>query len=183
MNSKAKIGLGVGAFVIALGAAVGVGALAANLAGGDETAAAASGGSTQAAQGRQGGTSGRGGFDTSTIAESLATKLGVDQAKVEAALKEVMSASRPSGAASGRPSGAPSDAPSGDPTARPSGQPTDAAKGGSGGGNTQRIASMAKSLAEKLDLDEAKVLAALQEAMSASRPTDAGTQPSAEPTK
>jgi hypothetical protein len=47
------------------------------------------------------------------------------------------------------------------------------------------IESMAKSLAAKLDMDEAKVLAALQEAMSANRPADAqpSVQPSSEPTK
>ena len=173
MISKAKIGLGVGAFVIALGAAVGVGALAASLASGDDSAATPSGGSSQAqGQGRQGG-SGRGGFDTATIAKTLATKLGVDEAKVETALKEVMTASRPSGDASGRPSGQPSGEPSGQPG------------NGGGPGGSQMIESMAKSLAEKLDLDEAKVLAALRETMSACRPAhdQPSGQPSIEPTK
>lgn len=165
MENRAKIGLGIAGTVVALGAAVGVGAYAAGLVpGGTEADAPVSGygqGPADQAEGRSG--PGRGGFDST----ELAAKLGVDQAQVEAALKEVLPAGRPSGAPSMMPSGAPTDG----PTGQPDGQ------GGSGTGGSQRWATLAKSLAEKLNLDEAKVLAALQEVM-ASR----GDLPSATPT-
>lgn len=86
-------------------------------------------------------------MDTAELATSLAEKLGVDQAEMEAALEEVVTASRPSAAPSGRPSGEPSS-------------------GTSGG---QRLQTMAKALAEKLDLTESDVLAALQEVMPSGR--------------
>lgn len=177
MDTKAKIALGVGGAVIALGAAVGVGALAANLAGGTDTAAAQP--TTSQDDGSSGsgrGNGQRGGFDTSELAATLAEKLGVEEAKVKAALEEVTAATRPSGQPSGAASGQPSGAPSGQPTAVPSGRPS----GDPGGDRSGMVATMAKALAEKLDLDEAKVLAALQEAMAANRPSDA---PSAQPTK
>lgn len=179
MDSKTKIGLGVGGFVVALGAAVGVGALAANLAGSDTASASqSSGASTQGTRGSGSGSSGqgRGGFDTTAMAEQLATELGVDKDKVAAALKEVMEASRPSGAPSGTPSGQPSGNPSSMPTSTPSGAPAD----GKGSGGTARTASMAKALAEKLGLDEAKVLAALQKVMPSGV---GGGQASGEPSK
>lgn len=169
MENRAKIGLGIAGTVVALGAAVGVGAYAAGLVpGGTEADAPVSGygqGPADQAGGRSG--PGRGGFDSTELAASLAAKLGVDQAQVEAALKEVLPAGRPSGAPSMMPSGAPTDG----PTGQPDGQ------GGSGTGGSQRWATLAKNLAEKLNLDEAKVLAALQEVM-ASR----GDLPSATPT-
>lgn len=169
MDTKAKVGLGVGAAVIALGTAVGVGALAANLAGGSESSAQATTGTKDA--GRSDG-SRRGGVNTTELAAKLAEKLGVDEDAVAAALKEVMAATRPSGA----PSGQPSTQPSGQPSARPS----------AGGGRTAMLTTMAKGLAEKLDLDEATVLAALQEVWTS--PGQGGGQPSsgqpsAEPTR
>lgn len=169
MENRAKIGLGIAGTVVALGAAVGVGSYAAGLVPGGTEAGAPVGGYGQGPDGQAEGRSGpgRGGFDSTELAASLAAKLGVDQAQIEAALKEVLPA--------GRPSGAPSMMPSAAPTARPSGQPDD--QGGSGTGGSQRWATLATSLAEKLNLDEAKVLAALQEVM-ASR----GDLPSATPT-
>jgi len=160
VDTKAKIGLGVGGAVIALGAAVGVGALAANL-GGTDTATGQTG---YGQDGRSGGngTGARGGMDTAALAKALATKLGVDETKMAAALQEVMAANRPSGAPSGQPSGQPSGAPSGQPSGAPSGRT----------GGSAYIETMAKALATRLNLDEAKVLAALQEAMSAQRTSD-----------
>ena len=161
MDTKAKIGLGVGGAVLALGAAVGVGALAANI-GGADTGMTQPGGGQDGASGR--GTGARGGMDTAALAKTLATKLGVDETTMASALKEVMAANRPSGAPSGQPSGQPSGAPSGQPTGAPSGK----ADGNRPGGSAY-IETMAKALATKLNLDEAKVLAALQEAMTAQR--------------
>ncbi len=171
MNKSVKIGLGIAGTIVAIGAAVGVGAAAAGMATGTQDAGAPVSGYGHAAggQGQGGEGQGRGGFNSTELAASLATKLGVDQDKVEAALKEVMAANRPSGTPSAMPSGQPSAMPSGQPSGQPDGQ------GGPGrGGNLE---SMAKSLAEKLDLDEAKVLAALQEVMG-----NRGGQPSASAT-
>ncbi len=175
MDTKAKVGLGVGGAVLALGAAVGVGALAANLAGGAESAATQPGsGQTQEGSSRGGGT--RGGVNTAELASSLAQKLGVDEDKVAAALTEVMAAGRPSGAASG----APTARPSGDPSGKPSAPPTN---GGGGAGRTAMLQTMAASLADKLDLEEATVLAALQDVWPSGGGGAATTQPTAEATK
>lgn len=161
MDTKAKIALGVGGAVIALGAAVGVGALAANLAVG-ETA------TPQAGQdGRAGaGPGARGGTDTAQLARTLATKLGVDETTVAEALKEVMAANRPAGAPSGRPSGDPSDPPRAD---------------GNRPGGSAYVQTLAKALAQKLNLDEATVLAALSEAMAS--PRGPAGRPSSQPTR
>jgi hypothetical protein len=75
-----------------------------------------------------------------------------------------MAASRPAGAPSGRPSGQPGGQQTGQPTGAPSGRAD-----GNGPGGSAYIETMAKALATKLNLDEAKVLAALQEAMTAQR--------------
>jgi hypothetical protein len=91
-------------------------------------------------------------MDTAALAKTLATTLGVDEAKMAAALQEVTAANRPAGR------------PAGQPSAQPSGMP----KGNRAGGSAY-VESMAKALATKLNLDEATVLAALQEAMSAQR--------------
>jgi hypothetical protein len=149
VDKKAKIGLGVGGAVIALGAAVGVGALAANLGGTDA-------GPTQTGYGQDGNGGARRGMDTTALAQTLATKLGVDETTMATALKEVMAANRPAGAPPGQQSGQPSGAPSG-------------RAGGSGARGSAYLETMAKALATRLNLDEAKVLAALQEAMTAQR--------------
>ena len=152
MDTRAKIGLGVGGAVIALGAAVGVGALAANL-GGTDTATTQTGSGQDGTSGRNGGGNGaRGGMDSAELAKTLAAKLGVDETTMSTALKEVTAASRPAGAPSGQPSGQPS-----------------ARVDGKGPGGSAYVETMAKALATKLNLDEAKVLAALQEAITAQR--------------
>lgn len=166
MDTKAKIGLGVGGAVLALGAAVGVGALAANI-GGTDTATTQTGDGQDGTSGNR-GTGARGGMDTAALAKTLATKLGVDETTMASALKEVMAASRPSGAPSGQPTGQPSGQPSGAPSGQPTGAPSGKADG-KGPGGSAYVETMAKALATKLNLDEAKVLAALQEAMTAQR--------------
>ena len=162
MDTKAKIGLGVGGAILALGAAVGVGALAANI-GGTDAATAQTGTGQDGTAGNR-GTGARGGMDTAALAKTLATKLGVDETTMASALKEVMAANRPTGAPSGQPSGQPSGAPSGQPSGAPSGKAD-----GNGPGGSAYVESMAKALATRLNLDEATVLAALQEAMTAQR--------------
>jgi DNA-binding MarR family transcriptional regulator len=89
---------------------------------------------------------GRGVADTD-LAKQLAEKLGVTEAKVTTALKEIREANRPA---------KPSTAPSADPSAKPT-RPDPA----------EREAAMAKALAEKLGVDEAKVTKALDEIKAA----------------
>ena len=83
MDTKAKIGLGVGGAILALGAAVGVGALAANI-GGTETATAQTGTGQDGTAGSR-GTGARGGMDTAALAKTLATRLGVDETTMASA--------------------------------------------------------------------------------------------------
>lgn len=79
------------------------------------------------------------------LATQLAAKLGVDEAKVTTALKEIRAADRPD----------PKTKPTTDPTTQPTTDPkADAAT---------RQAALAKVLAGKLGIDEAKVTTALQE--------------------
>jgi hypothetical protein len=176
MNKKQRIGLAIGGGVIAVGAAVGVGAVAANMSGGTATDTAGYG------QGAGGQSSGQQ-MDTTAMAKALATKLGVDESKVKTALDKALAAnqptSQPSGNASGGPGGgAPSGAaPSG---AAPSGAAPSGAAGGNKGGNTEMLTAVAKSMATDLNLDQAKVLAALQEVWTTSG-TSTG-QASAQPT-
>jgi hypothetical protein len=177
MNSKQRIGLAIGGGIIAVAAAVGVGAFAANLAtsGGGQPGSAGGGG-----YGQSGGF-GRGGqqFDTTTMATQLAAKLGVDEAKVKTALDNALKASQPSGGPSGGFT----------PGARPSGgmpsgaMPSGGTPGGGDDRRTERLTAMAKSIASELNLDEAKVLAALQEVMTSSGAGQASGRPSAQATK
>ena len=81
------------------------------------------------------------------LAEQLAEKLGVTEAKVTEALQEVREANRPA---------KPSTAPSADPSAKPT-RPDPA----------EREAALAKALAEKLGIDEAKVTKAFDEIRAA----------------
>jgi hypothetical protein len=162
MNSKQRIGLAVGGGVIAVVAAVGVGAFAANLAngGGDQAGVPGYG------QRQGGGYGNRGGqqFDTSALAQQLATKLGVDEAKVKTALDSAFKANQPSGAPSGG--------------FTPGTRPSEGMPSGNDARRTERLEAMAKSIATELNLDESKVLAALQEVMSS---TDGAGQPSGQP--
>ncbi len=179
MSTRTTIAIGVGAAVLAIGAAAGVGALAANLAGGQDTTQQAGydqGG--RGGNGRGGDGQGRDGMDTSQLASALAEKLGVDEAKVETALEEVMATNRPSGEPSGQPSGQPTAQPSGEPTAQPSGDPGNGRQEHGG----QSLETIAQGLAEKLDLDEATVLAALQDVWP-NQGGPGGGQPSGQPTQ
>jgi DNA-binding MarR family transcriptional regulator len=89
---------------------------------------------------------GRGVADTDLV-KQLAEKLGVTEAKVTTALQEIRDANRPA---------KPSTAPSADPSAKPT-RPDPA----------EREAALAKALAEKLGVDEAKVTKALDEIKAA----------------
>lgn len=129
--------------VLALGAGISL----AGLASADPTTSPSANPSTSAApdsgrggpgHGHRGGPA-RGGFDGDLV-KQLAEKLGVDQAKVTDALKAIREANRPATRPSASPSGA--------PTSRP-----DPAK---------RDAELAKQLATKLGIDEAKVTKALE---------------------
>lgn len=86
---------------------------------------------------------GRGDFD-GDLSKQLAEKLGVDQAKVSDALKAIREANKPTAR--------PSANPSADPSTKPS-RPDQAT----------RDAKLAKQLAEKLGIDEAKVTKAFEE--------------------
>lgn len=156
MNSRQRIAVAVGGGIIALAAAVGVGAFTANLAGGGQPQTQQQGTSGRAGQG------GQPGLDTTELAKSLATKLGTDEAKTKTALDNAMRASRPSGNRSGLPSGEPT------PTPAPGGNPTDAPGPGDNTRRSGMLAAIAKSVAAELNLDEAKVLAALNEVWTSS---------------
>ncbi|HEU4545365.1 MAG TPA: hypothetical protein VFR88_03655 [Microlunatus sp.] len=98
--------------------------------------------------GRDGHRGGPGrGVADADLAEQLAQKLGVTEAKVTSALQEIREANRPA-----RPSAAPST----DPSARPTRPDPE-----------QREAALAKALAEKLGVDEAKVTKAFEEIRAA----------------
>ena len=94
---------------------------------------------------------GRGDFGDGDLAKQLATKLGIDEAKVSDALKAIREANRPA-----KPSTAPSGPPTAKPSAAPSGKPTwpDPSK---------QDGELAKQLAGKLGIDEAKVTKAFEE--------------------
>jgi hypothetical protein len=180
MNSKQRIGLAIGGGVIAVAAAVGVGAMAANLAGGGN-AAQVSGYQEGGPGGRDGGGQAGGGFDTTTMAKQLAAKLGVDEAKMKTALDNAMTASRPAGQSSanaGAPGGGatPGAAPSGAPGGAPS------AGGQNDTRRTEMLTAVAQSVATELNLDQAKVLAALQEVWQTGSGAG-GAQPTAQATK
>ena len=89
---------------------------------------------------------GRGVADTD-LAKQLAEKLGVTEAKVTKALQEIRDANRPA---------KPSTAPSADPSAKPTRPDPE-----------KREAALAKALAEKLGVDEAKVTKAFDEIRAA----------------
>ncbi|HML51770.1 MAG TPA: hypothetical protein PKD84_10250 [Propionicimonas sp.] len=169
MNSKQRIGLAIGGGVLAVGAAVGVGAMAANLAGSDTTTQGTSG----YGQGPGGGMGQNRQLDTTEMATALAEKLGVDESAVKTALDNAMQASRPSDGNGTPPSGAPSGAPTG---AAPSGGPNT----GGGGRNTEMLTAMASAIATELNLDQSTVLTALQEVWAEYGP--GANQPSSQPT-
>lgn len=177
MNNKQRVGLAIGGGVIAIGAAVGVGAVAANFAGSSDT-------TQQNVPGYGDGGGNRQQLDTTKMAAALASKLGVDETAAKTALDNAMQASRPSDGNGNRPSGAPSGAPTG---AAPSGAPTGAAPSGApsqgaghkGAGDSKMLTSMATSIAKELNLDQTKVLTALTEVWAQYGPGAGG--PSAQP--
>ncbi len=180
MNTKQRIGLAIGGGIIAVAAAVGVGAFAANLAGGggDQGGTAGYGQRPGSGYGNRGGQQ----FDTSAMAKQLATKLGVDEDAMKTALDNAVKANQPSGAPSGGFTGTPGAMPSG---SMPSGSVPSWDPGGNSGNDnrrTERLTAMAKSIATELNLDESKVLAALQEVVSSTSGGQASGQPSSEPT-
>jgi hypothetical protein len=180
MNKTQRIGLAVGGGVIAIGAAVGVGAMAANLANGGSNDQGVPGGYGQGPGGGNRDQNGRpgGAIDTTALAKQLAAKLGVDEAKMKTALDNALADARPSG---GGPSGMPSGGPSGMPSGAPSGAPSD--NGQRENRRTELLTAMAASIAKELNLDQAKVLAALQEVWTSGAFGGRSDQPSAAPTK
>jgi hypothetical protein len=176
MNKTQRIGLAIGGGVIAIGAAVGVGAMAANLANGGSSDQGLPGGYGQGPGGNrdQNGRPG-GSIDTTAMAKQLATKLGVDESKMKTALDNALASARPSG-------GGPSGMPSGGPSGMPSGNPSDGGQRDTR--RTELLTAMATSIAKELNLDQATVLAALQEVWSTSSGFGGpGGQPTAAPTK
>lgn len=184
MNTKQKTGLAIGAAVIGIGAAFGVGYAFSGAATNSQAQTQPSQGSGQG-EGPGGGGQGRGGGmgNMSNFAKALAEKLGVDESKVIAALQEAMQGSRPSGDASqgAQPGGGAS------PGAMPSGAPSNGTGGGGPnggggpGGGSGMDEQLAKTLAEKLGLDEDKVAKAIEEVRSeqqADQPSRDASQPS-----
>jgi hypothetical protein len=169
MNSKRWLATVISGGILAVTAAFGLSACSSSTANTDTGQAIPSQG---AGAGQQ--------FDTTNLAAALATKLGVDQAKVKTALDAALAATMPSGGGAGGPGAAPSGGPSGAPTgAPPSGAPSSGTAGQAGDLSTM-LAAVAKSIATQLDLKEATVLAALTEAWGTNGP--AGGAPSGQPT-
>lgn len=138
MSRTKKITLGVTAGALALGAGLGITGVASATTTPTPGATSSTESSPQAdGQGRHGGHWRDGG----QLASKLATKLGVDQAKVTDALKSFREANKP--------------------TTRP----TEGTEGAKPDG-TAREAALAKSLASALGVDESKVTSALDEIRS-----------------
>ncbi|MFT3970558.1 MAG: Clp protease N-terminal domain-containing protein [Micropruina sp.] len=187
MNIKQKTGLAIGAAVIGIGGALGVGYAVAGTSSGQAQAQAGQGTNSSAPEGGGPGGQAPGGQDGSrgmgNLAASLAEKLGLDEDTVTQALQEVMQANRPDsqGGGEGQGGGTPPSA---------GGQQGGGGQGGQqgGGGGQDRSsqdATLAKALAEKLGVDESKVAAALAEIRTeqqANRPNnDGNAAPSPQP--
>ncbi len=154
MASTKRITLGVAAGALALGAGLGVTGMA--TAATTPSPSATETGATPEGTAPADGTTAGGGFgwhggfgrhgghqgDRGRLAAALASKLGVDEAKVTEALKAFREANKPS--------------------APPAEGSTEAARPD----RAARDAALAKALAEKLGIDEAKVTAALKEIRS-----------------
>ena len=135
MSKTKKITLGVTVGALALGAGLGVTSVASATSTPTPSATSSTEGSTpDGGQGRHGGH----GRDGVQIASALATKLGVDESKVTAALKAFRDANKPT-------------------------SPPAEGTQGTKPDRTARDAALAKSLAEALGVDESKVTAALEE--------------------
>ena len=164
MDIKQKTGLAIGAGVIGIGAAFSV---AWAVTGPDNTANAQG-----AAHGRPPG-AGRGPGERgmrgmTNLAAALAVKLGVDQSTVTEAIQSAMQANRPAGV------------PSAGGQASPGPRPSAGAAGG-------MDPTLAKAIAVKLGLDEAKVTRALQEVRSEQQANGGGNggggNPNPQPSK
>jgi hypothetical protein len=142
MRRTKKMTLGMSGAALALAAGIGFAGMASATtttptptpSAGSSTSADGSTGTAPDGMGRHGGRGGHGMVEAS----ALASKLGVDEAKVTDALKAFREANKPSTP--------PADGQKPDPAARE--------------------AALAKSLAESLGIDEAKVTSALQEIRS-----------------
>lgn len=150
MKSKKTI-VAAAAGVVALGAGLGV----AGLASADPTPATPTSSPTATPSGGPAGPDGRGGPGRGqhgpgreAIAAELATKLGVDEAKVTEALKAIRDENRPAAGSTPTPGTTPTPGQT---------KPDPAAKD----------AELAKALAGKLGIDEAKVKTALDEIRAA----------------
>ena len=146
MSRTKRITLGLTAGALALGAGLGVTGMAsaAETPTPSATASASTDGSTATESGKRGGH--KGGGDRGQLAADLATKLGVEEAKVTEAIQAFREANKPTGAADG--------------TAPAEGTKPD---------RSAMDAEMAKSLAEALGVEESKVTAALEEIRAASQ--------------
>lgn len=153
MARTRRITLGLTATALALGAGIGVAGMASATTTPAPTpstsSSASTNGSTSTApsegRGARGGHGGHGGFGFGgEDATELATKLGVDQAKLTDALKAFREANKPT---AGSEKGMPAEGTRPDPATMQ--------------------AELAKSLAASLGIDEAKVTAALEELRSA----------------
>ena len=165
MDSKQKTGLAIGAAVIAASAVFGV-SYALGSSTGQSQAQPADQSSQESGPGSgRGPGGGGGGMGMNNLAPALAKKLGVDEAKITEAIQSVMQDSRPSGA--------PSDGTQASPGARPS----------DGGFDRSGMdEKLAKAIAEKLGIDEAKVTKALEEVRAEQQASrQASASPSASP--
>ncbi len=141
---RTAVGASIGVAVV--GAAIGVAGIAD--AAPSPTPAAPTSGASASAEPGPGGPGGRGHRhdDNGALAQQLATKLGLDQAKVATALQEVREANRPA------------SRPTAGSTPGPGAQPRDRAADD---------AILAAALAPKLGVDEAKIKTALAEIRAA----------------
>ena len=153
MASKKTAALVVAGGVLVLGAGIG----AATLASADPTPSASPSSGTTAAPGKgpdgRGGPHGLGGgrlVDSDELATKLAQKLGVDQAKVAEAIKAYRDANKPT---------PPTAPPTPGTQSTPGSKPSPATRPD----RDARDEAMAKAIAEKLGIDQAKVTAALDE--------------------
>ncbi|MEZ5126914.1 MAG: Clp protease N-terminal domain-containing protein [Micropruina glycogenica] len=175
MDSKQKTGLAIGAAIIGAGAVFG-GSYALGSSTGQSQAQPADQSSQESGPGSgRGPGGGGGGMGMNNLAPALAKKLGVDEAKVTEAIQSVMQANRPSGQPTdgGQPGDAPSDGTQASPGARPS----------DGGFDRSGMdEKLAKAIAEKLGIDEAKVTKALEEVRAEQQASrQASASPSASP--
>ncbi|WP_043806068.1 Clp protease N-terminal domain-containing protein [Paenarthrobacter aurescens] len=143
MSRTKRITLTVAAGALALGAGLGATSIASAATTPSPSATSSADATTPSDRGGRPGGHGHG-RDGGQIAAELATKLGVDEAKVTEALKAFREANKP---------------------ATPPAQGTEGTKPD----RTAQDAALAKSLAEALGVDEAKVTTALEEIRAAAQ--------------